>query len=168
MSHAIVRTVIAAGALLLQSANAPADDLILRKLAHQANELKPYILGGRATVLTNSCPEGWRLKDDAQNCALVLKVIINEFEDQGYFGRYICPPARTEHSKLFDMITDHVVVQKPTWAERAVYVALDALMRKYPCDQTTRPKIGPKSLSHSAFAAPDAPNNTPFSRKAAQ
>jgi hypothetical protein len=133
MFHTVIRTAIAAGVLFLQSTNAPADDAIQRRLAQQAAELKPYILSGRATVLTNYCPKGWLLKDDAQTCILILKVIIKDFEDQGYFGRYICPPARIEHSKMFDTIGDHLVAQKPHRTERAIYVALDALMRKYPC-----------------------------------
>jgi hypothetical protein len=132
MFHA-VRLAFVAGTLFLPSANVSADDVIQRKLAHPADELKPYILSGRAAVLTNSCPEGWRLKNDARTCALVLKVIIHEFEDQGYFGRYICPPAQTEYNKMFDTISDHLTAQRPHWSERAVYVALDALMRKYPC-----------------------------------
>jgi len=126
MFHTLIRAGFVAGALFLQSANAPG----------QVNELKPHILNGRATVLTKSCPEGWRRKDDTLNCALILKVIINDFEDQGYFGRYICPPARTDYSKMFDTISDHLVARKPNWTERAVYVALDALMRKYPCPAT--------------------------------
>jgi hypothetical protein len=134
MFHTVIRAAFVTGALFLQSANAPANDAIQRRLAHQAEELKPHILSGRATILTNNCPKGWLLKDGARACTLILRMMIKDFEDQGYFGRYICPPARTEYSKMFDAISDHVVAKKPTWAERAVYVALDALMRKYPCD----------------------------------
>jgi hypothetical protein len=136
MFHTVIRATFVTGAVFLQSANASADDAILRKLSHRGEDLKPYILNGRATVLTNSCPEGRRLKDDTLNCAPILKVIIKDFEDQGYFGRYICPPARTEYGKMFDTISDHLVAEKPHRTERAVYVALDALMRKYPCPAT--------------------------------
>jgi hypothetical protein len=68
-------------------------------------------------------------------CAFALRVIINNFEERGYNGRYFCPPHGTMYKSLFNAITDHITLNKPLWTERASDVALFALMRAYPCQR---------------------------------
>jgi len=107
----------------------------------QANEIKEAVLHNSLPALTVPCgivdngrSSYQRLSPITQmSCALALRIIVDDFVARGYMGRSICPPAGTEYGALFDKITNHIVEQRPIWTERAVDVALFALMRVYPC-----------------------------------
>jgi hypothetical protein len=71
--------------------------------------------------------------DDKSLCHFTLKIIVTDFEERSYPGRYYCPPAGTEYEPMFDVIRNHIVLKRPVWTERAVDVALRALMSAYPC-----------------------------------
>jgi hypothetical protein len=118
----------------------------------EANKIKESVLHHQMPVLTVACG----LRDDGKggytqslnhdltielSCALALRIIVEDFIGRGYFGRSICPPAGTEYKASFDKIIDYIVLEKPIWTERAVDVALNALMRAYPCN-------GKKSAVH--------------------
>jgi hypothetical protein len=77
---------------------------------------------------------------DKSLCDLTLKVIVTDFDERGYQGRYYCPPFEIKSGSdfFFDFtmrqaIMYYVAVERPAWTERAVDVALRALMRAYPC-----------------------------------
>jgi hypothetical protein len=125
MFHAINRSAIASAALFLQSA-APTSAL---------TNVEVNGIGERA--LTLNCSDGWRLKADdmAVACAIVMTIIIRDFEERGYMGHEICPAHRTRYNEMFDAITDYLIAERPEWTGRTVDTAFDALMRKYPCSR---------------------------------
>ncbi len=125
MFYAIIRSAIASAALFLQSA-APSSALT-----------NAEVNSSEEAALALNCSEGWRLKADdmAVTCAMIMTIIIRDFEERGYMGREICPARRTRYNEMFDAITDHLVAERPEWTGRAVDVAFDALIRKYPCSR---------------------------------
>jgi hypothetical protein len=107
----------------------------------QANNLKYHVLHDQLPVLTVACgivDDGGRRYQRLSvygklSCALAMRIIVDDFVERGYMGHSICPPAGTEYGSFFDTITNHIVLQNPVWTERAVDVAMFALMRAYPC-----------------------------------
>jgi hypothetical protein len=106
----------------------------------QANAIKERLLHGPLAALMVTCSEGWQFKVNSVACAMAMRIIINELEERGHFGRHICPPLGTTYGPAFDAISEYITVTKPAPDERAVDVTLSALMRAYPCRQATRAK----------------------------
>jgi hypothetical protein len=137
------RTSMLAAALFLQSA-VPSSALTDR----QAIVLKDAVLQGSMSALTIPCGivdtdrgSYQRLApDDRPTCYLALWIIVDDFEERGYMGRTICPAPGTLYNEMLDAIINHIVAKRPISTERAVDVALFALMRKYPCQRTARPQ----------------------------
>jgi hypothetical protein len=112
----------------------------------QVNAIKESLVYGPLEALMVTCREDGQFKVNSLTCAMAMRIIINELEERGHFGRHICPPPGTRYGPAFDAISEYITVTKPAPDERAVDVALSALMRAYPCWQTT----GAKSAENGA------------------
>jgi hypothetical protein len=131
------RSAVIAAALFLQSA-VPSSALT----NEEANVLRRIALQGGVSALTVGCgieADGrdqsyQRVSDaDRHSCATVVAIIFEDFSARGYRGTRYCPPATTTGVQAMETITNYIVARRPVWTERAVDVALAALMRAYPC-----------------------------------
>jgi hypothetical protein len=135
------RAAIVASALFLQS-TIPSAAIT----NEQADAIKEHLLHGPLAALMVTCREGGQIKVNSVACAMAMRIIINELEAHGQFGRDICLPLGTRYGPAFDAISEYITVTKPAPDERAVDVTLSALMRAYPC----RPTTGAKSAENGA------------------
>jgi hypothetical protein len=102
----------------------------------QINKLKPMVLNGNVSILTVGCPAGYQSEPIHVQllCAMTLRILIDDLQQKGEFGRIICPNyAGNRFQPLFDAITDYVSEKEPSYKERAETIARIALARRFPC-----------------------------------
>jgi hypothetical protein len=82
--------------------------------------------------------------DYGLECTVARMLILNVLKQRGYLRTSFCPPDQPSfegwRNAQLDAITDYIIVEKPAPNEPAIDVALSALVRAYPCRQTTGAK----------------------------
>jgi hypothetical protein len=101
----------------------------------QMNQLKTAVLNGNLSTLTVACPAGYQSMPAHVQlaCAMTLRILINDLQQNGEFGRTICPAySGKSFEPLFDAINDYVSEKDPPYTERAETIAGTAMALRFP------------------------------------
>ena len=114
----------------------------------QMNRLKTAVLNGDLSTLTVACPAGYQSMPAHVQlaCAMTLRILINDLQQKGEFGRTICPTySGNSFEPLFEAITDYVSEKDLPYTERAETIARLAMAQRFPCtgDRSTRQEWHP-------------------------
>jgi hypothetical protein len=114
----------------------------------QMNRLKTDVLNGNLSTLTVACPAGYQSMPAHVQlaCAVTLRILIDDLQQNGEFGRTICPAySGKSFEPLFEAITDYVSEKDLPSTERAETIARIAMAQRFPCtgDRSTRQEWHP-------------------------